>query len=288
MRVVQRELPSAFVKLDTAVTDANTFLNVAVEQKRRLNHNILLARSMKRTAWQWEGRGASPTGDTRTFNPYVPGVVDVRSVPPIVSQRIFISQQTQRCVFYAACADPQSTSDYKLYPVISQVRAPRNINTAEVIDASLDASGGPYTPAFTYVTVPRPNTRQYGMVEYDFAVYAVLEDSTSGATDSALAISRATSTEIDVTTASINAATGAGDFMYFNDATIEARVILRRTDSGGTTTLETLVPWRSNAPTTSNTFYSRLAGEFAVHDMALIEAPVTDYGYIPETLVDIL
>jgi hypothetical protein len=55
-RQTNKTIPSDFVKLDTNVTDPDEFVNVRDLQVARANHNILLARGMRRTLMATRGQ----------------------------------------------------------------------------------------------------------------------------------------------------------------------------------------------------------------------------------------
>ena len=281
MRRLGRTIPSEFVKLDTEVTDADTFINVAMQQRARLNHNILLARGLRRVAWQYCGQDADRNGYTEFINPYLVGVGELQDVFPIFQTRILLSPGTRQCRYWQLASTTHVGTSGNVYPVISNIRAQRPIQNGERISCINDGSGNFVRNAVLTVTVPKPLTFRFGMGLYELALFYGM-DAFGANSDVGVAISTASSTQITCATAGVTAAAGVGDLMSFNDTTIQPRVIAERIDGGGTTTFNFLLPWTTNAPTAANTFNVNFGASAQIRNAVLWELPVTDFDAVPK------
>jgi hypothetical protein len=68
MIIHSQTIPSAFIRQDTRITDADSFVNVASQQRVRQNHNMLLARRIRKNLMSLAfGSEDSVFGQTFTF-----------------------------------------------------------------------------------------------------------------------------------------------------------------------------------------------------------------------------
>lgn len=270
-RQLTRSIPDYFVRLDDAVTSADRFLNVRDLQRARLNHNILLARGIHHSlVWQMDCQGGTYDNYTEYLNPFATGIDETRSVQPFLRGRVLLSPHVRKC----ACLLRASTSRAQqgtVYAVISLPRHERGIDAGDSVSIS-SATVGSYSMAA--IPVPLQRLSKYSKMEVDIALYYTA-DEYSAVQDSAVVITATTGKSVSCATAGLLA--NKGDIMYFDDTTIEPRVIEDRSDSGGTSTLTARKAWFTNGPTTGNTLDTRYQSTLRLRNVTLYEQPVTDF-----------
>lgn len=151
-RLLDVNVPSTFLLLDSHVTAADEYINVRDEQVARANNNILLASRIKRQIMTYTLPGNSMkyygTDDHDSGNPM-----------RLWHQTIAINQTTKRLRLYIRAyltdldAGSSLTQDVYLYPVISPVGAPRQYvpSTRITVDQAFSTYAESAAKTFTVI-----------------------------------------------------------------------------------------------------------------------------------------
>ena len=273
MRRLARTVPTSFIRLDSAVTSQDRFLNVRDMQVARLNHNKLVGFTGIRCAYHCQ-LGAGPTAYSSFINPGLTGIGSAISSPPIIRTRVLLTPNVRTVKVYA---DAQATKvGIRLYYVLSHPGVERQPDTAESLYYTA-AFGGVFN---TTVTVPPGGIRRFQWREFDFAAY-VNPVEVGPVRNATVAISAATTTSVTVATASISALVQRGDLMYFDTAAgvqpyPGPRVISSTSISGANTILHTLWPWGSDVPVPgTHRVTVRDMSALELTSLTMIEEPTT-------------
>lgn len=274
MRRISREAPTTFTRLDDAVTSADRFLNVRDLQLARQNHNFLLAYGVRQgLVWQMDAQAGVANGSTTYINPDFIGVDNARSATPFLRGRVLLGPMARYCVCVLQAAISKAGETGNVYAVLSPPRSQRDLLAGDSVSITDSTIG---LQIINQIPVPSYAPNKLGKVELELALYYTPE-TYSAIQDSAVAITAATATTIAVATAGVSASTTVGDVMYFDDATIEPRVISARNDSGGTTTFTVRKPWFSTIPTTANTLNTRHSPALLLNSVQLYESVIADF-----------
>lgn len=289
MRQTKYEIPDTYVKLDSDVSAADRFVNVRDTQIVRRNHNIICARSVCReNIWSWNvQRGALWADGTADFFSHdLPGVINTKVVEPIVRAKVLIGPFTKEVFLYATGyagpEDEDTSASIKLYATLSPPGAPREISEAYSSPEMFNESHSDFESLSITIDVPPSPIREGAYREYELALYVQAIDYGS-AIDSAVAITAATEDTVSVATAGLGAYNGSA--IYFNDSSIQPRVIAERTDGGGTSVLRVRKPWLEKAPSTANTLNSIAVATLVCRSLSLYENPPLDGFSANPTLI---
>jgi len=274
VRRISREAPTTFTRLDDAVTSADRFLNVRDLQIARQNYNFLLAYGVRQgLVWQMDAQAGVENGSTTYINPDFIGVDNARSATPFLRGRVLLGPMARYCICILQAGISKSGEAGNVYAVLSAPRSQRDLLAGDSVGIT-NVTILPKT--IRQIPVPSYAPNKFGKVELEVALYYTPE-TYSAIQDSAVAITAATATTISVATAGVSASTTVGDVMYFDDATIEPRVISARDDAGGTTTFTVRKPWFATQPSTANTLNTRHCSALLLNSVTLYEAGIADF-----------
>lgn len=254
-RQTTKTIPTKFVKLDTNVTDADEYVNVRDLQVARENHNILIARGLRRTILastrvgvgnaRWIIRGGN-IGDER-----------LGAQRQIFSAEVIIGQHVQSVTMVLDGVVSGTGLDIKFTGVIDRPFSIRNADAGVTATAS---QGGSAKTTIANIPVPHfsPIVRLGGDQVSILSLYMQPEIGSNAASGLTINAVGSNGESVDVDTVSLSGQT-EGQVMHFNTTTIPPRICSRRIDSGGTPPLPVgesrlfVEKPFAPAPTTSNT-----------------------------------
>ena len=227
-RQTNKPIPASFIKLDTNVTDPDEYVNVRDLQVARANHNILMARGLRRTlhasrgqtSTNWIVRGGN-IGDER-----------LGAQRPIVEFDILVDDivQSVTCVIEGEVARSGTGLDCKFTGVLDRPFGLRAIDSGV---SSTATEGGATKITIAGIPVPFGGAKFGGKQLLRFSLYMQPEigsNLTTGLTLDGVANNGA---RIEVLDASLPSGEIEGRALYFSDSSIPARIISRKSTSGG-------------------------------------------------------
>lgn len=153
-------IPSSFIKLDTNINAANSFINVRDAQVQRKNHNILVAQRIQQNTFAFcIGKDDTDSFDSSGYD-YINGYGLNSLLPPIIlDETIMLSQHTQkvRMVAVASHTTLNGSSTLALNPkLFFQIYNPKKNPTVEdrITPVSVSTSDGSQGAHAVLVPVP--------------------------------------------------------------------------------------------------------------------------------------
>jgi hypothetical protein len=195
-RQLTTTVPSEYLPLDNRVTDADSFCNVRDLQVARQNHNMLIAKRIKRCVTQVVFNDANSRGPSFYGFDY-----DTGNPVTIWKQRIAINQHTKRLQLNIRATLTQInvasaiTQSVFLYPVISPIGFERRWSSNVAITVTQAWVAGENTAANYTVEVPVPalpaTAYWYGRLLCDFRIHMLGRADTSRSVASGITVSDA-------------------------------------------------------------------------------------------------
>lgn len=278
MRRLARDIPSSFIRLDSAVTSQDRFLNVRDMQVARQNHNKLVSLTSVRQAFTAQMTFGSSSSYTIAFNPFYVGGSRGQMSPPLIRSRILLSPYLKYVRVNATVSGSKVNSNVNLYPVLSRPGVQRPV----AADETLAVNGGAVGYSNIKTTVPGNGIQVGGWEEYEFALF-VNPTSIGNVISGPLAIASVGTGYISVATASLAGTEAVGDLMYFDNAAgttpyVRPRIVCSTVVVGANTWFLTLWPWPSNAPTAGTTrVYFKECSALQIWDLCVNEEPPTSF-----------
>lgn len=258
MKIVQRAIPSEFLKIDDGVTDDYEFVNVHDQQQLRKNHNALLAEGMMTNIFSHTiGIDYNELYDFVLHGIY--GGYGTELVDTIFEVPVLIPHHVRELKFVCYGAASRAAADVFLYPHLSVAgRFNRELHD----DTKITITGTSAAWYSTTIPVPYSETTQTTARLCVFQLFADAEIGSEVVTTpgkSVVAVTQLATTlgwnsanmRIEVNDADLPSGTLPGNLLYFHSQTIEPRrVQTTSTASGSTTYLQVDRAWTKN-PTTS-------------------------------------
>lgn len=241
-RLTSYDIPSAYVRLDSRVTDEDQFANVRDLQTARLNHNKLVDRGIKRNLCNLLYHGGAGAADKLSYGHntiHSNSIADRDRGMMLFSVPLIVSSYTKEVEVVIRAARVSASADCKVYCVADTSGNTGELNVSgaagTLIDITSTATG---TLGARYaMTVPLPPETQQngGMCE----VSGYLEGATysSGITGGPFSVTAITGKYVEVDTAGIGGGTPNVDMVlsFASKPEIESNLITDIVNSGGTT-----------------------------------------------------
>jgi len=284
MRLPDFTLPAAFVKQDTRTNAADSFANARDFNRLRENHNMLLARRLRRTvlAQVFNTSDSTADGAPFIFKAYKGSLSQTAGL--LYSATVLISQHTKELTIKIRAAKTDiSTStfdddnDISVFCTVRKPFAPRELNAGLELTVTA-ASGSPaaYTGTISLPSAPIAETYWNGRQAYTIDVYGICLADTNDLVDDAEAVIGAGPDWIDAGTGTVGAS--AGDLIYLNDGsnTWPPRIIVKKATASGNDRL--WVDRNFELPADDSwTFSTRLLLGLEVSTISIYEEAVSDF-----------
>ena len=138
-RIVDHTIPDEFIRLDSRITFADAFVNVRDMQVARSNHNILVARGVKRHLVTYIGA----PGNSTYFYSCSPASRDVGDV--LMNFTLRLTPQTRELVVVMTGRRRSVDADCKIYYGLDGAGESGEIDTTNFMDVTSVVAGTRYT-----------------------------------------------------------------------------------------------------------------------------------------------
>jgi hypothetical protein len=135
-RIVDTTVPSEFIRLDDTVTDPDAYVNVRDMQVVRDNHNILIARMLKRQIFTWIGIEDGSTYGRSYLNLMTVKPASRESGDVMMTIPLFVTPFTKELEIILYAQRWTNTVDCKLYPVLDGAGISGEISTSYEFDVT--------------------------------------------------------------------------------------------------------------------------------------------------------
>lgn len=287
MRIEGVTIPSSFIRLDDHTTAADAFVNVRDHARMRSNHNILVAKRLRREVFHLVFNHSISNAP---FNYRCRNRVGQAGVQPIIFlNQILVSQWTNEIdIVIEACKDAiDGSSGFTDDPFVKAklYRDPGTPGGDNLESVTISAATG--SPAKYTLTLPVPQTRSvaapwYGMEYYWLVIYGDTLVDTAYAKDANKTVAAWGERWVELTGASTSS---LGSVIYCNtDLTVAPRQVTSVDTSGSPYRYYVDQPWsRDLVPGTDAMtireiqgidFYSISAYEETVTSLVQRDAPL--------------
>lgn len=238
-RQTTKPIPASFQKLDTNVTAADEYVNVRDLQVARKNHNILIARGLRRTLYARSFAETTATSSSTLWIVREGNLGDERigSRKPILETTALIDSAVASvtCVVHGVVLG--TGLDIKFTCVVDRPFGMRELSSSGSVTMSQGGSSkGSITAPVPYISEDRRN----GIPLFRIALFMEPEIGANLSSGTALGAVGSSGQSVTVATASLPAGTTEGRALHFagtGGTDIPARVCSRRADSGANSEL---------------------------------------------------
>jgi hypothetical protein len=139
-RILSHAVPSEFIRLDDTISDPDEFLNVRDLQVARENHNILIARGIKRHLFTYVNPITIATPADKTFHSARPASRETGDVLMFMPFRV--SSQTKELVVVLQAARSSASADCDVYYAVDGGGSTGVIDTGDAFSITSTAGTG--------------------------------------------------------------------------------------------------------------------------------------------------
>lgn len=263
-----KTIPAEFRRLDEHVSTADEYANVRDMHVARENHNYLLAAGLRRNLMsRFLNTRSASASDSAVIASRLDGE-SARVAHMVFSVPLAILPGVQNIkVVVSGTLDPAGLS-FHLYPVLSPLFSQREINPNLKIDVLTESS----------VSVPVPYTESHRYSGFQIMLLSLYASGEAGSNIvSAGTIAGVSNNRLDITHTAYTGNDPRGGILYFDDTSIEPRVIVREYQYNATQGYIYADRGWPVPPTTANTWYYDAVSHFEIKSVSVYEEVSTDF-----------